>query len=201
MLFSRIRELRREVDLRTRTLGGGELAQECCTWRRGGAERGAGGGEEQSVGWGAGGGGSGGGGGRGGGGAERGVGRAGGRGGVSGGEEQSGGRGGGDGGGTFPGDLRLASRSVGRVCLPPHWLGKGGGSDGQDRPGWGSGGVRGRRPGPQAGSRGSWTRDLSASSAPATLHLPSPRPTAPAHCPAQGKGWKWTLLDFIHVCI
>ena len=40
MLFSRIRELRREIDLRTRALGGDELAQECCTWWRRGAERG-----------------------------------------------------------------------------------------------------------------------------------------------------------------
>ena len=112
-----------------------------------------------------------------------------------GGGEQSAVRGEGDGGGTFPGNWRLASRSAGRVCLPPPWLGKGAGSDGRDRPGWGSGGVRGRRPGPQAGSQGSWTRDLSASSAPDTLHLSSPGPTAPAHCPAQGKGWKWTLLD------
>lgn len=38
MLFSRIREERKEADLRTKALGRGELVQECCTWWREGAE-------------------------------------------------------------------------------------------------------------------------------------------------------------------
>lgn len=90
---------------------------------------------------------------------------------------------------TFPGAVRLVQKvSRSRVSRPaPRGQREGwpafGPSDGRDRPGsggvCGSGGVRGRRPGPRARSQGSWSRGLSVSSAPATLHLPAPRPLRP----------------------
>lgn len=79
------------------------------------------------------------------------------------------------------------------------WLG---GSDGRDRSGSGSvweRGSRGQGPSPH----GAVTREREPwlISPIRACHTPSPlNPTAPAHCPAKGRGWKWALPDFIHFC-